>query len=73
VNREQMTCLLKSMRSMLEALVVQVDMLGAELAPGSDAEKEFHCENCGSPNWKPGGMAAGFKQCSDCGALGEEI
>jgi hypothetical protein len=41
--------------------------------PQPKPKPAFHCQNCGSPNWKPGGMGEEFKQCSDCGTLGDPI
>jgi len=45
----------------------------ARMFPVEQPTKGYHCEHCGSPQWKAGGMGMAFRQCLDCGEIGEKI
>jgi len=41
--------------------------------PQQEEKPLYHCPACGSPRWSPGGMGQAFKQCLDCGHIGDAI
>jgi hypothetical protein len=59
----------------LRDIAAAIRELVAALAPPRTAAEPvvWNCEICGSPRWKPGGMGREFKECVDCGTIGEEI